>query len=67
MKLQGHQKCLEPALGMSVVHTYHIIDRKLRSLCYDVSVDGHHGATIVIDTVSVAALLVRVQVDASAL
>lgn len=47
--------------------TYHIIEGELRSLCHDVTVNGHHGAAIVVDAVSVTAPLVGVQVDSSAL
>lgn len=56
-----------PLVAVSVVHTYHIADRKLRSLCYDVSIDGHHGTAIIVNTVTIAALLVGVEVDPSAL
>lgn len=47
--------------------TYHIIEGELRSLRHDVTVNGHHGAAIVVDAVSVTAPLVGVQVDSSAL
>lgn len=47
--------------------TYHIIEGELRSLRHDVTINGHHGAAIVVDAVSVTAPLVGVQVDSSAL
>lgn len=57
----------EYARYVFVVHTYHIIEGKLHSLCYNISIDGHHGTAIIINTVAIAALLVSVQVDPSAL
>lgn len=47
--------------------TYHFSDRELSSLSNDVSVDGHHGTTIIVDTVSITAPLVSIQIYTSAL
>lgn len=47
--------------------TYHIIQGELCSLCHNVSVDCHHGTPIVVNTVSITAPLVGIQIDASTL
>lgn len=62
---KGLKHTRRPAPGCS--HTYHICERELSSLRYNVSVDGHHGTTIVVDTVSVTAPLVGIQIHTSTL
>ncbi len=48
-------------------HTYHITERELCSLSHNVSVDGHHGAAIIVDPFSITAPQVGIQVDPSTL
>lgn len=44
-----------------------VVERKLRALGDDAAVEGDEGAAVVVEAVAVAALLVRVQVQAAGL
>lgn len=49
------------------VNTYHIIQGELCSLCHNVSINCHHGTAIIVNTVSITAPLVGIQIDTSTL
>jgi hypothetical protein len=48
-------------------HNLDIVEGKLRALGNDAAIQSNEGTTIVIETVAIAALLIRVQVNTSLL
>ena len=48
-------------------HDLHVVERELRALGDDLAVHGDERAAVVVEAVAVAALLVRVEVDAAGL